>query len=910
MGATETTLQILIKATDQSAGVLSGAGDRISALGEGAKKVSEPFASVATAVAKIDTALAALVGGSLALAISESGKFSGQFAEITTLFDAPASGVEKFRADILRFAQDSKSSIDDINAAVYSAISAGASYKDSLSLVEQAEKTAIAGKAGLNDATVLLSSSLNAYGASVNQAADFSDALFVAVKDGQTTLPELAASLAQVTGVAAQAGVSYSDLLSALAALTASGLPTSQAVTAIKGALTNILKPTSDAQKTAKALGLEFNSTALASKGLGGFMAELKDRTGGNIDAMSSLFGSVEGLNGALILTGTGAEKFSQVLEDMKNRAGATSAAYEKMAQEFDQINQNLANNVKVILIDVGDKVKNDYANLIGALVDVFKSLEAAVQNGAFNGLFNMIDEAFKRAEGALKNIAQNLPDALSKVDFSGLIGSVNGLAGALSGLFGGIDLTTPAGLAAALQKAVDSLASLIDFSKGIVDGLRPFLTAVGEAIDKFNNLDEGTKQAAGGLTGLMTSVNLLAGPLSSLGDGIGTLGVGLTSIAGSNLAGTVAGLAGSGGLAAAFSAVSTAASGFLAALSGPAGVVAAFAAVGVGLGAIINSWWDYKKANDVATDAQERAEKSAAALAEKYQAISDKTGVTIKSTRDLTDAVADGKIHFDEATKSWEAGAAPLKTLDEKINQVAESGATYSKWLKENTDEQGNLVGALSKSTSAVNDQVQALAAYYESLGNSPAVARFMAEAEDGHQTALKKTGEALDKTTKKSDDYYVQLLKIASDERTKTIETEVKFNIAQLEASVEKSKVLFGSIDNAVNNTSMTITSLFDDLRQAGTGSQKWGIEDQIQKEDERRKQEFDLQKKLVEQQIELNDIRIKNMRDGKGLISVQLDQSVSPALEMVLQEFVKHLQVWVDESADAYLLATGGA
>ncbi len=526
--AIESTLEILIKATDLSGSVLTGVGSRMSTLANGAKDVSQPFADLTTNLVKLDAALIAMVGGGLALAVAESGKFSGAFAEVTTLFEATPAQIDKFRADIVSFAKTSSSSLDEINAAVYAAISAGSSYSESLGLVAQAEQTAIAGKASLGDATVLLVSSLNAYGAGMDQATQYSDALFTAVRDGQTTLPELSASLAQVTGLAATSGVSFDELLAAVAALTASGLPTSQAVTAIKGALTGILKPTKDADEAAEQLGIKFDSAALASKGLGGFMTELGAKAGGNIDVMSKLFGSVEGLNGALILTGTGADKFTATLADMQNKAGATSAAYDKMAGELDITNQKLANNVKLTLIAVGDKILDDYTGLVDSLISIFQSIETAVKNGTFDGLFEVIESAFNKAQTSLENIAKNLPEALNGVDF-------NGFAESFGGMFDGVDLSTPEGLAAAIQLIVDTLETLVTFSRGVVEGLTPFVGLIAEAVEWFNGLDASTKTAVAGLTGFMAAVNLVAIPVAALGlaiKGVGASLVGLEAVA------------------------------------------------------------------------------------------------------------------------------------------------------------------------------------------------------------------------------------------------------------------------------------------------------------------------------------------------------------------------------------------
>ena len=89
----------------------------------------------------------------------------------------------------------------------------------------------------------------------------------VAQNFGKTTFGELASSMGQVTPIANSLNVSTNELLSSIAVLTKNGIATSQSVTGLKAAYSNILKPTSDAQKTAKSLGLEFNAAHLKSVG-------------------------------------------------------------------------------------------------------------------------------------------------------------------------------------------------------------------------------------------------------------------------------------------------------------------------------------------------------------------------------------------------------------------------------------------------------------------------------------------------------------------------------------------------------------------------------------------------------------------------------------------------------------------
>ena len=340
---------------------------------------SQPFADMADNVLRAEMAVIGLGVAFAGLSINQAGTFNDQFAEISTLIDINVSELGGYRQEILNYANDSTQSLESITGAVYSAISAGVDYTSALGVMSAAEQLAVAGKSDLNSTLVALASVMNAYGASTDEAADYSDTFFTTVKMGQTTIPELAASLSQVTSVAVAAGVPFDELSASVAALTAAGMPTSQAITAIKAALSNIIKPSSEAQKAAEELGIEFNTTALKTQGLGGFMRNLYEITGGNIETMGRLFGSTEALSGVMALAADKSGIFAGSLEAMENRSGATAVAFEKMVDNFSLNNQRLVNNLQTVLIGVGGHLLDEYGDVIDALIANLQGIGTAV---------------------------------------------------------------------------------------------------------------------------------------------------------------------------------------------------------------------------------------------------------------------------------------------------------------------------------------------------------------------------------------------------------------------------------------------------------------------------------------------------------------------------------------------------
>ncbi|EFK08742.1 conserved hypothetical protein [delta proteobacterium NaphS2] len=172
------TTEIIFQGVDRTKDVFSQLHRNLDTFSGKMESAARPLANFADDILALDTALAAMAAAGLAVSINQAGKFGDSFKEITTLIDDTGQGVDQFRNDILAYSRDSTKSIEDIESAIYTAISAGVDYKDALDLLDDSEKLSIATKSDLEGATKLLASTLNAYGESTDQATRYSDILF------------------------------------------------------------------------------------------------------------------------------------------------------------------------------------------------------------------------------------------------------------------------------------------------------------------------------------------------------------------------------------------------------------------------------------------------------------------------------------------------------------------------------------------------------------------------------------------------------------------------------------------------------------------------------------------------------------------------------------------------------------
>jgi TP901 family phage tail tape measure protein len=530
MAAIGTAVNIIFSAVDETGGTISRIGGEIADFSDQVGGALEPFDNLAD---KVKLANAAIVGMGLALggaALIKAGEFGDQINEIGTLFGGTKEQIDGFAADVQTYASTSTQSLESINGAIYSSISAGVAYGDSLAFLAEAEQLAIAGKADLNSTSVALISTLNAYGESTDQASKYSDTLFQTVKLGQTTLPELAAGLAQVTGIAAGAGVPFDDLSAAVAALTAYGLPTSQAITGIKAAISNIIKPASDARLAAEELGIQFDSGALQSRGFAGVLDDVYKATGGNVGQMGRFFGSVEGLNVALSLGSDTAGKYAGAIDGMANSAGSTNAAFSLMKDNFSIVVQQIQNSVDLLLVSIGDPLKDEFGDLAGAFRDVFKNLKISVDDGAFAPIFAVLGDVENDLTAFLSRLAQNIPSALASVDWTKFTNGIRALSDGIGGMFEGLDLSTPEGLGAAIQMVADAAGNMLAQGGGIADAWGDVITnVILPAIEAFAKMSTEMSRNTGEALGWADALSMITDVVGGVGKGLEAVGDGLS---------------------------------------------------------------------------------------------------------------------------------------------------------------------------------------------------------------------------------------------------------------------------------------------------------------------------------------------------------------------------------------------
>lgn len=398
-------------------------------------------------------------------AVSIGSAFETSLAKVTTIADTSKLSTQQLSDQITAMSSKMGVAASDIAEATYQAISAGQDTSNAVAFAGQASKLAAAGFTSSSSAVDILTTALNAYGMSADQATHVSDVLLTTQNLGKTSVDELSASMGKVIPLAAAYGVSVENLSSGLAVMTANGIATAEATTYTKSMLNELGDSGSTVGKILqKQTGKSFAQLNAEGKSLGDVLQILYNSVGGNSTAFAGLWSSVEAGTGALSLASGGADKFNSVLAQMQDSAGATEAAYETMTDTF----QHKVESLQTLAENLG--------------ISLYNSMEGSLSDVAQWGIDCLTQLSTALTEGGPEAMLQAAGEILSDL--------ASGIAEQLPGLMTtGVEIITQlaedivAATPAMLDTAAEVLGALV---QGIIDATPDLITSATEVVTGF----------------------------------------------------------------------------------------------------------------------------------------------------------------------------------------------------------------------------------------------------------------------------------------------------------------------------------------------------------------------------------------------------------------------------------------
>ena len=380
-----------------------------------------------------------------AVATGAGVKFASEFesgmAKVETIADTTKISIEELKDGVIDLSNDTAQSTNVLNEALYQAISGNVDTAESVEFLDTAVKAAVGGFTDTTTAVDGLTTVLNSYGKEASETDRIANQMLVTQNKGKTTFGELAKDIGKVTPLTSALNLETEELFTSLAVTTAQGLATSESISGLKAAMSNIIKPSKEASEAAQTLGIDFSVSALQSKGWINFLQDVKvglqnaspefdqisvkfsenstkmldlEKAGqttskeyknlvkenkalnkelellaqvsdSSVGGMATLFGSVEGLNAMLMLTSEqGIAKYNDTMQEMNTNTTALDDAYEKMSNTTEFKFKKAMNQSKNAVMELGARLLptiNDAIELFSGLIEKFNELDPSVQD-------------------------------------------------------------------------------------------------------------------------------------------------------------------------------------------------------------------------------------------------------------------------------------------------------------------------------------------------------------------------------------------------------------------------------------------------------------------------------------------------------------------------------------------------
>ncbi len=417
LGLTETLAATGKAAERAGATVTQALGPKLKAIGTDLKSFGMTASLALTAP---------LVGAGVA-AVGMAKNFETSMTKIETLAAVSREQVDAWKQSVLGLSGQIGKGPQELADALFAIASAGNRGAEALDILKQAGMASAIGLGRTETIARTLVGTMAAYKDSGLTAAQATNVLIATVQEGNVEADELAGTLGRVVGIAATAGVSFQELGGFLATFTRLGVDSAEAVTALRGLLSTLIKPTNQAREQLQALGTSVDElrTKVKEQGLTQTMIELADATRGNLDAIGEIIPNVRALAGFLGTAGVNAKDFAAVTKTVTaamNNASFTSDKFARTSETVAQQWEKLKAKVQLAAVSIGGQLIPAAEGALNAIRPLADMLVTAA-----NG-FNALPAPVKSAALGLLALAA----ALGPIAY--LVGNVTKAVGTLLG--------------------------------------------------------------------------------------------------------------------------------------------------------------------------------------------------------------------------------------------------------------------------------------------------------------------------------------------------------------------------------------------------------------------------------------------------------------------------------------------
>ena len=404
--------------------VFTKAGDSLQTFGNKLNSISATTGKVASAT----SGMSLVIGAGMGYGIKQASEFNNSMTATQALLadTVPASQmnavIAKLSDNSKKWAMEYGLSTKSVNEGMQELVKAGYDANQVTASMPAILNASKASGEDFNTVMQATTSILSQYGLGAKEAGRVTDSLSYVANKTKAGFKDMGDAMVYVGPVAKSVGMDVEQTASAIGILSNAGIQGEQAGTALRGALTRLLKPSEQNAEAMKELGFSAEEFKKGQIGLPDVIDRIKKSTEGLTDAekaslIAKAFGT-ESQTAMNALVNEGSDALRGLTKETKGATGYTKELAKAMnstdAAKFAQAKAKM----EVLAITIGQKLLPLIVPLVEDIADLaskFADLPEPVQkNILYLGLFM----------GAISPIA-------------GVVSKTTGLLGGLSGGFG-----------------------------------------------------------------------------------------------------------------------------------------------------------------------------------------------------------------------------------------------------------------------------------------------------------------------------------------------------------------------------------------------------------------------------------------------------------------------------------------
>ncbi len=503
MADLSTVVRILFLGTDEVSDKIKGMSGSFSVLNTGITDILTPFANLASGIEKVDAVITAIVAVITYKAIQASNEYGKSIADLNRFMDEGEGKAGEYKSQFEDLSIKYGQSINDVISSTADWKAANYDIQQSLGLTKTALDFASVGNQTAAESTSQLKAIIAGLAVPIEEAnsaaIEYGDTIAFIGDESSVGFKEIAEAISLVAPNIKSAGTSFTEMSAVTSVLSDSLQSGTLAGHAINEMIAQISSPSAQAQKALKDLGVEVNANGITQENYWQVLNKLAAK-------WPELTAAQKNEYSQMLLSGAEAPRLISILDnwgnvtERVNKSVTESQGYmaKNVAISLDTTKHAFESffvSINSLLINAGQSIDPSVAKVVHSLTAISTAInsEFKTENNPFKPLIDLANSSMLDLNRLFESIAENLPAALSKVDFTVLKDALSGLIGEFETLFksffGETNIDTVDGLAIVIQKTVNAISSLVNVTSGILQSFNPFAEVIGGLADRFASL-------------------------------------------------------------------------------------------------------------------------------------------------------------------------------------------------------------------------------------------------------------------------------------------------------------------------------------------------------------------------------------------------------------------------------------